>query len=173
MDKKSVGLYIREARKRVGLTMVELSNETEISQSYLSSLENGKYKASPEQIIKIANALGIRPSKMLEETGYSEHSKIQLLEETGATVEESLNDVQNLNVMLKMELEKISDIEIYFKGDKTVKTLSTFRNNKFDNSFTFSFIPHFKGITLTDKENKFILSTIEALIAMRKGDDNG
>lgn len=54
------GTYLRNKRKEVGLTLVELSKKSGVSQPYLSQLENGKGgAASPEILKKIAIALEV------------------------------------------------------------------------------------------------------------------
>jgi transcriptional regulator with XRE-family HTH domain len=52
---------IRKLRKKQGVTQFELSLRTEISQSFLACLENGKKQPSVLTLIRIADALQISP----------------------------------------------------------------------------------------------------------------
>ena len=54
---------LREAQK---LTQVELSGRAMISQPYLHDLENNKRGAKPETLQRIADALGVTVSDLME-----------------------------------------------------------------------------------------------------------
>lgn len=51
--------YLRGYRKQKRLTQKQLSKLSGVSQNYISSFENGKTIPSMQDIIKLANALGI------------------------------------------------------------------------------------------------------------------
>jgi len=53
---------IKEAREKAGLTQLEVAKKLNISDSFLSQLENGKRKLSLQMAINIAKALGMDPS---------------------------------------------------------------------------------------------------------------
>lgn len=55
---KSIGKRIRERRKMLGLSQLDLSVDADISTAYLCNVELGNKCASLEMIIRIANALG-------------------------------------------------------------------------------------------------------------------
>jgi transcriptional regulator with XRE-family HTH domain len=55
---KDLGAKIKERRVRLGWSVTKLATLAEISQSFLSKLENGKTSGSWETYIKIAGALG-------------------------------------------------------------------------------------------------------------------
>ena len=55
---------LREAQK---LTQVELSGRAMISQPYLHDLENNKRGAKPETLQRIADALGVTVSDLMEQ----------------------------------------------------------------------------------------------------------
>lgn len=56
---KYVGEKVREAREIADLTQMALAERANISQAYLSKLENGWISPSHKALKKIANALGI------------------------------------------------------------------------------------------------------------------
>lgn len=58
-NRKAIGQLIKEKRMNKGKTQLELSEETEISRSYISDLENGRYMPSVETLIKLAIHLEI------------------------------------------------------------------------------------------------------------------
>lgn len=61
-----IGESIKELRIKNNLTMVELSKKCEISQSYISDLENGKIKnPSVVKIEKIAEVLGATTNELI------------------------------------------------------------------------------------------------------------
>lgn len=60
-DKESkIGLRIREARKKAGLSQEALADSIEVNRSYLSLVENGKSSPTFEFLDKIAGGLNIK-----------------------------------------------------------------------------------------------------------------
>ena len=59
-----LGKTVREIRIRRGFTQKELADETNLSQTYLSLIENGKREPSLSTVESIGNALGI-PSEII------------------------------------------------------------------------------------------------------------
>lgn len=59
-----VGSYIRKLRKSRGLTQKELGEMVGVGDGTISRWENGQRKPVPENIAKIADALGVRPSDL-------------------------------------------------------------------------------------------------------------
>ena len=56
---------IRDARKRAGLTQVQLSEATGIDQASISRMENGKQGITLEYLKRIAQALGVELGALL------------------------------------------------------------------------------------------------------------
>jgi transcriptional regulator with XRE-family HTH domain len=56
---KSIGLLIREVRKSVGMTQVDLAKEMQISQGTLSKLENGLLVPSVIEWYRLCNCTGL------------------------------------------------------------------------------------------------------------------
>lgn len=66
-----LGQLLKFARENKGMTMVELSKELNVSQPYLSSLENGKSGVpKPKTLKKYSTALSIPYDKLLIKAGY-------------------------------------------------------------------------------------------------------
>ncbi len=62
--RESLGNAIRERRKRLGMTLANVSDRTNISLGYLSQIELGKNSASIETLYRICLALGMRLSEL-------------------------------------------------------------------------------------------------------------
>lgn len=67
LDYLTVGRKIRLLRKHKGLTQFELAELIDVSESYVSYLENGFKFVSVENLIAIANALDTTPDFLLAE----------------------------------------------------------------------------------------------------------
>ena len=57
LDYGTIGVRVRAARKKLGLTQEELANRTELTVPYISNIENNHTKLSLVTITEIANAL--------------------------------------------------------------------------------------------------------------------
>ncbi len=70
MDEKNIlktfGQAIREERLKIGLSQEALSYECELDRTYIGGIERGERNVSLINIVKIAQALKIHPSKLLE-----------------------------------------------------------------------------------------------------------
>jgi len=58
---------IKEIRKKKGFTQIQLANKVDITNVYLSYLENGARKPSFDVLERIAQALGVTVNDLLEE----------------------------------------------------------------------------------------------------------
>lgn len=68
MDKKIIGLNIKEKRKKKELTQEKLADMTGLSRNYISDIENGRYTPSVESISKIAHCLDLNLNFLSEMT---------------------------------------------------------------------------------------------------------
>ena len=57
-------MSIREERQKRGWTQIDLAYHSRVNPAEISRIENGKLKASPGQLQRIARALGIRPEQI-------------------------------------------------------------------------------------------------------------
>ena len=64
-NSKIVGLVIGTERVRKGMTQEQLSGLAGISRSHLAALENGQKSPKVETLWKIAEALSVKPSKLI------------------------------------------------------------------------------------------------------------
>lgn len=56
---------MKEARKRKGMTQIELANAVGASQAHISKLENGTEQVSPDLAKRLAEVLGLDVVKIL------------------------------------------------------------------------------------------------------------
>ena len=66
-SRSSFGEAFTQARKRAGLSQVELARLAGVDRSNLTRFENGKYNPSLEIMVKIAGAMGKRMVISLED----------------------------------------------------------------------------------------------------------
>ncbi|MFC3039814.1 helix-turn-helix domain-containing protein [Virgibacillus xinjiangensis] len=64
---EALGANIKQLRKRKKLTLKQISQQTGLSISFLSQLENGKSSATLESLKKISDTLGVNPSHFFDE----------------------------------------------------------------------------------------------------------
>lgn len=72
----SFGDFLKEERKKKGLTMRELERRTGISQAYISQIESGKRNApKPDLLRKLSKGLDVEYLQLLHEAGYTKDAK--------------------------------------------------------------------------------------------------
>ncbi|PUE59354.1 transcriptional regulator [Limnohabitans curvus] len=65
-----LGLAIRKARLAMKLSQEALAVDAGLDRSYMGGIERGEHNVTAINILKIATALGIKPSKLLLDSGY-------------------------------------------------------------------------------------------------------
>ena len=68
---KAFGCSIQSARNNLGLSQEKLAEFAGLDRTYISSVERGQRNISILNIIKLANALSVSPSNLLENIGGS------------------------------------------------------------------------------------------------------
>jgi len=64
--RKIVGSNIRTCRTDAGLTLEKLAEKADMSWPYLSEIERGRENISLDKLVKLAQALGVSMSKLVE-----------------------------------------------------------------------------------------------------------
>ena len=67
IDYVAVGKRIRELRRKLGITQLELSEMINVSPPHMSNIENGNKNVGVETLVKIANVLHISTDELLED----------------------------------------------------------------------------------------------------------
>ncbi len=65
MDRQ-IGEQIQRIRKAKGISQVDLARASRLAQSFISSVESGRKSPTVRSLIKLAEALGVPPEKILE-----------------------------------------------------------------------------------------------------------
>lgn len=149
MDYKLIGTRIKNTRKQIKKTQKDISEKAEISRSYYADVEAGRYAPSTDTLNKIANALQVSLSYLLE--GEKTYSDIEILDKDKMTdIEEFYNadKVQRKENLRKTisELEKLG-IELeeydYSALDEIYKIIAlTLIEKKELHNKTMSFLTH-------------------------------
>ncbi len=66
MSEKTLGEFIREARKRKRASIVQIAKAAEISTSFLSDIERGRRSPSDPVLERLAKSLGIKAEALRE-----------------------------------------------------------------------------------------------------------
>lgn len=66
-EHKVVGGILAAARKRQGLTQVELARRLEKPQSFVSAYEAGQRRVDVLELLRIAGAMGVVPGELFKE----------------------------------------------------------------------------------------------------------
>ncbi|MCP1354608.1 helix-turn-helix domain-containing protein [Aneurinibacillus migulanus] len=113
-----LGKRIKELREQKGLTTVELSQKSGVSQSTISQIENSKRGASTKTIQKLAKALEVPSSYLLQEnTDKAKPSDDNSKEEVSTSdirenVEIHRDSLQSLLDILERTNSRFQDIKI-------------------------------------------------------------
>ena len=62
------GQNLKHIRKRMNMTQEELATKMEISQSYLSDIENGRKNPSIKTVKKLADGLGVSVNELFNDS---------------------------------------------------------------------------------------------------------
>lgn len=65
-DLESIGLAIMRERQSKGMSQEDLAGESDVARNYISRIENGHVAFSVPVLLKIAEALEIKPSTLLK-----------------------------------------------------------------------------------------------------------
>ena len=86
----SVGIILKEERRKKGYTRKELSDRINISENYIGYIEQGKYEISLLKFILIVNELDLNPNYIIRsavEMGTSENEELNTFNEKDITKE--------------------------------------------------------------------------------------
>jgi transcriptional regulator with XRE-family HTH domain len=67
---------LRKARNAKGLSQEALAHEADIDRSYVGALERSEYSATIDMVEKLAKALGLEASDLLQRPARSRHRKV-------------------------------------------------------------------------------------------------
>lgn len=141
-------MIIKNQRKTKKLTLVQLASLLDVTQGYLSNIENGNRNPSPEVLKKLSKTLEMDYSNLLHEAGYDDLSKAALLAQTFDVFKDEF-DVSD--TFLRMTaLEETIDIENFLQQDSHLLKSENIQ-------------PKYKGHLLTEQDRERILTMLEVL----------
>ena len=65
VSRVQLGNAIAGARSKAGLTQAELAERADLEEAVLSALEQGQYKPAPDELSRLAEALGVDELELL------------------------------------------------------------------------------------------------------------
>lgn len=77
LNYERIGKHVQLFRKQNGISQAELAEQTDLSLSYISHVENAVKKASLDSLIRIANALEVTVDQLLTGNQTSNHDEYQ------------------------------------------------------------------------------------------------
>lgn len=63
---RSFGTKVRERREELGLSQEKLAERADLHRTYIGAVERGERNISLLNILRICNALRVKPSKLLD-----------------------------------------------------------------------------------------------------------
>ena len=110
VDKKAMGVRIRDARKNLGLTQERLAEKLNIVSSYLTLIEQGNRNVSTETLVALSKNLGLSTDYLLKGDIADGHdiSTLQWQSLTAGRTEQEINSA--LKVVLEF-FKAIDDCE--------------------------------------------------------------
>jgi len=145
---KLLGQIIKEQRKVKNLTLVQLASILDVSQGYLSNIENGNRTPSPEVLKKLSETLEMDYPELLHEAGYGDLSKAVRLAQT---FDEFKDEINATDTYLRLSaLEEAVDINKFLRQESHLLQSE-------------SVLPYYKGHLLTEQDRKRILTMLEVL----------
>ncbi|WP_110926842.1 helix-turn-helix domain-containing protein [Bacillus massiliglaciei] len=142
MGNEEFGLHLRNLRKKKGLTLEELGKLSDLSQPYLSQIENGKRAIpSPEILYKLSKPLGVDHVHLMIKAGHLQGEENDYLESPLETELRKLEDGK-----LKEKMQKIQNAE-----NDIINIL--FRPNI-----------HYRGVILTKEDRRKLADMIDIML---------
>lgn len=90
IDYRKIGIRIREARKKRGLTQEQASELCDITSSFYGNIERGDKKMSVETLVKIARGLSVSTDQLLFGNENEEEQALRILSQ----IKENGNETQ-------------------------------------------------------------------------------
>jgi transcriptional regulator with XRE-family HTH domain len=91
---ESLSQNLKMHRKRLGLTQEQLAERCDLTAKYVTALEIGRRFPSPDSIVKLASALGVKPYQFfLEERDIEAFNRDELLQRFGEEIKAGIADL--------------------------------------------------------------------------------
>ncbi len=70
MEERHVGLFLKERRLALGLSITQASKQTGVSNPYISQVESGLRRPGPDVLKRLAPVYGVSVRELLERAGH-------------------------------------------------------------------------------------------------------
>lgn len=91
-----IGRVIKGLRVEQGLKLEPLANDLDLATSTLSRIESGRHKPSVDNLVRIADALGVRVSDIFREAELAEAAVLSPLQEVASDYDNLANQLRKL-----------------------------------------------------------------------------
>lgn len=109
----SLGTTIRDARKKLNMTMVDLAEQSNLTQGYLSKIENNVKIPTREVLQKLSNLLGIPFRELMIKAGYLNELNAELKSKVTLYVTEIMDT--EIKVMHSQKYKELYDLDFRAK----------------------------------------------------------
>lgn len=139
MDPKKFGAELRRIRKNErNMTMIEVADKADLTQGYLSLIENGhKGIPKPETITKLASALEVKPDELMFLAGYIKKDTYNEITQASQEMEKLSkkralfeNRIEEMNERIKRVSDSIARLEKEFQNDEDDENLSIIKRQE-------------------------------------------
>lgn len=103
-----IGIVVKEARKKMGLSQKKLAKICNLSDSDVCNIENGKRQAGWEILCRLAKGLSLHPLELLLAGGY--------------ITEEDVHPSIRLHGLTQLSAEDLSYLQLFVDGILAKKT---------------------------------------------------
>ncbi|WP_234031554.1 helix-turn-helix domain-containing protein [Lentibacillus cibarius] len=122
LEPEEFGEYLRSLRKRKGLTIKQLANLSNVSNAYISQIENGKRGVpSPDVIRKFHEQLDVNQEHLMQQAGHVQDTEHHSFPDLKSMLQKQ-NDIYYKGIKLSSQqcelLRKILDEFIKSSPDK-------------------------------------------------------
>lgn len=139
----NLGAIIKEARQKKGMTLKQLGQKTDLTDTYLSFIERNKRNPSKKVLLKLSKVLDIEFAELISASmGLKQQNEQE-------KINKALDDYID-----SFGLEKSEELELYSELTSRHKKLETFL--KHENIY-------YKNIRLSEKDKKKILKMLDIL----------
>jgi transcriptional regulator with XRE-family HTH domain len=176
VSENEFGEYLNHLRRKKMLTLSMLSEQSDVSHSYLSQVENGKKPApSPEILAKLAGPLGVTQTELMLIAGYLKDDFMDfMLKLTIADIDFDMSDEVNSGtgpvIPGKMLIEMLDNpsgkSQLFQIVLDRVRELNALARTELTEVIAQENLTY-RGVLLNDQEQKRILDMLKVLFPER------
>ena len=128
ISEEDIGKKVKEIRLSKGITIQRLAEMTDFTKGYISKLENSSKGPPVATLMRIAKALDVTVSDILEEMGDTQRISLVKPRERVIMARKDTPNQYRLEFLAHKFSEKIMDVYLVTRSPHHKKKLSTFRH---------------------------------------------